>query len=142
MASISDPQPQPQPLVLYPHSISSQASAPSSNGSFGPVFIVLAVIAVVAILACIIGRLCARRFCKAKTTSHLEDDIEFAFEINFPARKPGAGAVGNGMHKGGGKGMHVGMKEAASMHVEAGWKKGRSMPPVIPAGKASFVTEF
>ncbi|KAJ0989079.1 hypothetical protein J5N97_007435 [Dioscorea zingiberensis] len=132
--------PQPQPLVVYPHSISSQANAPDSNGSFGPVFIVLSVIAVVATLACIIGRLCARRFCKPKPT-HVEDDLEYAFEINFPARKPAVVAAGHGGHKGG-KAMHVGMREAASMNAEAGWKKGRPIPPVIPSAKASFVTEF
>ncbi|EHA8591531.1 putative lipoprotein [Cocos nucifera] len=82
----------PQPMVAYPHSISTQPSS-YSKGSFGPVFIVLAIIAVLATIACVVGRLCARRLSRPKLghehRSHAaKGDIEDVFELKIPTMKP------------------------------------------------------
>ncbi|GKV22882.1 hypothetical protein SLEP1_g32699 [Rubroshorea leprosula] len=120
---IQQPQTQ-QPVVVYPNPVMGQQPRPSShsNGSFGPVFIVLAVIIAISAISCFLGRLCNRRFSKQKPhkQSHhgqnhadrtimgsvtkkeilnhngfrsKERDIEFGFDARMPpAAKPG----GNG----------------------------------------------
>lgn len=56
--------PYPSPAaVVYPVTVSEpQPSSHHSNGSFGTVFIVLAVITVISAVACVLGRVCNRRF--------------------------------------------------------------------------------
>ncbi|CAH9146718.1 unnamed protein product [Cuscuta epithymum] len=52
-------QPQVNPINTYitpPSSVSSSNS--DSNGSFGPVFVVLAVVVVLSAIACVFGRVC------------------------------------------------------------------------------------
>ncbi|KAG0462987.1 hypothetical protein HPP92_021463 [Vanilla planifolia] len=50
----------PQSTAQYtPRPPTTSSSHP--NGSYGPVFAVLAVIAVLAVSACVVGRLCGRR---------------------------------------------------------------------------------
>lgn len=95
----------PQPLVAYPHSISTH---PPSNpkGSFGPVFIVLAIIAVLATIACIVGRLCARRLCQPKQPAEMARarDMEHGFEAAAVKGKKGEARHNN--LKGGGGGAN------------------------------------
>lgn len=53
-----------QPIDVYPSYnpvIKSQPDSSHSDGSYGPVFIVLAVIFVIGVAACVLGRLCSRR---------------------------------------------------------------------------------
>ncbi|KAL1550835.1 hypothetical protein AAHA92_18750 [Salvia divinorum] len=51
-----------QPIDAYPNpEMTDQASPSRSNGSFGPVFAVLAVIVVISAVACVLGRLCSKR---------------------------------------------------------------------------------
>lgn len=53
-----------QPIDVYPSYnpvIKSQPDSAHSDGSYGPVFIVLAVIFVIGVAACVLGRLCSRR---------------------------------------------------------------------------------
>ncbi|KAL2233617.1 uncharacterized protein LOC105156608 [Sesamum indicum] len=60
-----------QPLEAYPNPVMrSQPTSSNSNGSFGPVFIVLAVILVVSAVACVLGRLCSRRHHRGKEVHH------------------------------------------------------------------------
>ncbi|PIN25111.1 hypothetical protein CDL12_02149 [Handroanthus impetiginosus] len=60
-----------QPLYnTYPNPVIRQPSSPHSNGSFGPVFIVLAIIVVVSGVACVLGRLCSRRSHHSKEVHH------------------------------------------------------------------------
>ncbi|KAK4423827.1 hypothetical protein Salat_1965600 [Sesamum alatum] len=118
-----------QPLEAYPNPVMrSQPTSSNSNGSFGPVFIVLAVIVVVSAVACVLGRLCSRRHHhRAKEVHHhskkannkqvsdglgpkewesrqkpsfnmRDGDIEFGFDLK---RMPSAKMAGNG---GGGMG--------------------------------------
>lgn len=55
-------QPPPQqPVQVYPTAVSNQPSSHHSNGSYGPVFIVLAILLVVSVIGCFLGRLCNRR---------------------------------------------------------------------------------
>ncbi|CAI9761754.1 unnamed protein product [Fraxinus pennsylvanica] len=46
---------------VYPNSGTLNQPSSNSNGSFGPVFIVLAVVLVVSAIACVFGRLCNRK---------------------------------------------------------------------------------
>lgn len=64
MSSIAEP-------TIYPQSVPAAAASPSPRESFGPVFVVLAVIAVLATVACVVGRLCARRMCKRQAKRDL-----------------------------------------------------------------------
>ncbi|KZV24430.1 hypothetical protein F511_24225 [Dorcoceras hygrometricum] len=59
-----------QPVEFYPAPITTQPSSSHSNGSFGPVFVVLAVIIVVSAVACVLGRLCGRRRHPPKHAGH------------------------------------------------------------------------
>ncbi|PIN25112.1 hypothetical protein CDL12_02150 [Handroanthus impetiginosus] len=60
-----------QPLYNpYPNPVIRQPSSPHSNGSFGPVFIVLAIIVVVSGIACVLGRLCSRWSQHSKEVHH------------------------------------------------------------------------
>ncbi|MED6143678.1 hypothetical protein PIB30_007976 [Stylosanthes scabra] len=62
MSSVQTQQPQ-QPAQIYPtNNIVANQQPHESNGSFGTVFIVLAVILVISVLACVLGRLCNKRF--------------------------------------------------------------------------------
>ncbi|XP_015957091.1 uncharacterized protein LOC107481326 [Arachis duranensis] len=56
-------QPQ-QPAQVYPANsvTNNQPSSHQSNGSFGTVFIVLAIILVISVVACVLGRLCNKRY--------------------------------------------------------------------------------
>ncbi|GJM86586.1 hypothetical protein PR202_ga02457 [Eleusine coracana subsp. coracana] len=89
----------PQPSAYYPNPASSimhaQPSTAASKGSFGPVFAVLAVICFLAVAACVIGRLCGRRFSKKKSlddqyygSNDVGGDLEKGFEIKYPSMKP------------------------------------------------------
>uniref|UniRef100_A0A0A9E3S5 Uncharacterized protein n=1 Tax=Arundo donax TaxID=35708 RepID=A0A0A9E3S5_ARUDO len=89
----------PEPTVYYPTPANSimhaQPSTAASKGSFGPVFAVLAVISFLAVAACVVGRLCGRRFSKKKAaeedfygTNAVGGDLEKGFEIKYPAMKP------------------------------------------------------
>ncbi|KAL2547005.1 hypothetical protein Fot_16238 [Forsythia ovata] len=49
-----------QPIEAYPNTVARQSSS-NPNGSFGPVFVVLAIIFVLSAVACVLGRLCSRR---------------------------------------------------------------------------------
>ncbi|KAG8366118.1 hypothetical protein BUALT_Bualt17G0042600 [Buddleja alternifolia] len=54
---------------LYPNPVTQQQpdnNSSHSNGSFGPVFVVLAVIVVISAVACVLGRLCSKRHHRAK----------------------------------------------------------------------------
>ncbi|KAL4383476.1 hypothetical protein GQ457_15G003390 [Hibiscus cannabinus] len=99
-------QPQ-QPVVVYPNNVPGGQVPPPhghSDGSFGPVFIVLAVIIVISAIACFIGRLCNRRRNQTEPSGQNRDrdsrpkerDVEFGFDGRIPAAggKPPAG--GNG----------------------------------------------
>ncbi|KAL3631006.1 hypothetical protein CASFOL_023990 [Castilleja foliolosa] len=61
---------QPLDQVYQNPVMTRQPNPPRSNGSFGPVFIVLAVIIVVSAVACVLGRMCSKRHNKAKEGSH------------------------------------------------------------------------
>jgi hypothetical protein len=91
----------PQPTEYYPNSASSimraQPSTAASKGSFGPVFAVLAVICFLAVAACVIGRLCGRRFSGKKSadddqyyygSNDVGGDLEKGFEVRYPPMKP------------------------------------------------------
>ncbi|MED6184438.1 hypothetical protein PIB30_047449 [Stylosanthes scabra] len=54
-------QPQ-QPAQIYPTNIVANQKPHESNGSFGTVFIVLAIILVISVVACVLGRLCNKRY--------------------------------------------------------------------------------
>lgn len=55
----------------YPSPVmTSEPASSHSNGSFGPVFAVLAVIVVVSAVACVLGRLCSKRHHRAKEAGH------------------------------------------------------------------------
>lgn len=47
-----------------------EMSRQHSNGSFGPVFAVLAVIVVISAVACVVGRLCSKRGHRVKEAAH------------------------------------------------------------------------
>ncbi|PIN04450.1 hypothetical protein CDL12_23016 [Handroanthus impetiginosus] len=53
---------------VYPTNpvMTTQPESSHSDGSFGPVFAVLAVIVVISAVACVLGRLCSRRHHRAK----------------------------------------------------------------------------
>ncbi|GMI99737.1 hypothetical protein HRI_003643000 [Hibiscus trionum] len=103
-------QPQTQqPVVVYPNNVpTGQVPAPPhshSNGSFGPVFIVLAVIIVISAIACFIGRLCNRRRINQTKPSDRnrnhdsrpeERDVEFGFDGRIPGAKPAGGEPSKG----------------------------------------------
>ncbi|EYU31254.1 hypothetical protein MIMGU_mgv1a0164901mg, partial [Erythranthe guttata] len=61
-----------QPVEEFPNPNPSQVTTEQqpdsslSDGSFGPVFAVLAVIVVISAVACVLGRLCSRRRNRAK----------------------------------------------------------------------------
>lgn len=77
----------PQETALYPPLAPASAR---SNGSYGPVFAVLAVIAVLSIAACIIARLCARRICQPNARADngfCKGDVESRFDSSIPAGK-------------------------------------------------------
>ncbi|GFP88037.1 hypothetical protein PHJA_000947400 [Phtheirospermum japonicum] len=61
---------QPLDQVYQNPVMTRQPNSSHSNGSFGPVFIVLAVIIVVSAVACVLGRLCSKRHHRAKEGSH------------------------------------------------------------------------
>ncbi|TVU28184.1 hypothetical protein EJB05_19693, partial [Eragrostis curvula] len=85
----------PNPASAIMH---AQPSTAASKGSFGPVFAVLAVICFLAVAACVIGRLCGRRFSKKKKksvddqyyygTNDVGGDLEKGFDIKYPPMKP------------------------------------------------------
>lgn len=50
----------PRPPAVYPQSVKAQY-APSSGGSFTPVYVVLGVIGALTLAACFVGRVLARR---------------------------------------------------------------------------------
>lgn len=54
-------QPIDEVYPSYNPVIKSQPDSAHSDGSYGPVFIVLAVIFVIGVAACVLGRLCSRR---------------------------------------------------------------------------------
>ncbi|KAL4348358.1 hypothetical protein GQ457_17G013390 [Hibiscus cannabinus] len=87
-------QPQQQPAVVYPNNVPPSHS--HSNGSFGPVFMVLAVIAVISAIACFIGRMCNRRrdqtrpSQKSQNQNHDFRPKERDVELGFDGRIPGA----------------------------------------------------
>lgn len=55
----------------YPNpEITKQPNSSHSNGSFGPVFAVLAVIVVISAVACVLGRLCSKRGRRVKEAAH------------------------------------------------------------------------
>ncbi|GLT36560.1 hypothetical protein SLA2020_109300 [Shorea laevis] len=110
-AQIQQPQTQ-QPVVVYPNPVMGRQAPPSphSNGSFGPVFIVLAVIIAISAISCFLGRLCNRRFSKQKPhkqNHHVQNqrgqihngfrtkerDTEFGFDprMQTPAKPGGNG---------------------------------------------------
>lgn len=49
-----------QPIAVYPNTVSRQSS-PNPNGSFVPVFVILAIIFVLSAVACVLGRFCGRQ---------------------------------------------------------------------------------
>ncbi|KAK9108082.1 hypothetical protein Syun_024093 [Stephania yunnanensis] len=67
----------PPPAVFYP-STESTATQPQptshSNGSFTPVFVVLAVIVVLLGSSCCIGQVCARRVAKPKSSKNKQHE--------------------------------------------------------------------
>ncbi|KAL0923820.1 hypothetical protein M5K25_004598 [Dendrobium thyrsiflorum] len=73
----------PEATVLYPQHAST---SPHSNGSYSPVFAVLAVITILSISACIIARFCARRICQPQPRAG-KGDIEDRFDSSIPAGK-------------------------------------------------------
>ncbi|KAL0357922.1 UNVERIFIED_CONTAM: hypothetical protein Scaly_1477900 [Sesamum calycinum] len=106
---------------VYPNPVmTTQPDSSHSDGSFGPVFAVLAVIVVVSTVACVLGRLCSRRHHRGKEAAHKtpkaskqsqglgpkewqkpnfnmrDGDIEFGFDKRNPS--------GKGPKNGGGKG--------------------------------------
>ncbi|KAK4429832.1 hypothetical protein Salat_1283900 [Sesamum alatum] len=112
--------------AVYPDPVmTTQPDSSHSNGSFGPVFAVLAVIVVVSTVACVLGRLCSRRQHRGKEAAHhppkaskqsqgqskglgpkewqkpnfnmRDGDIEFGFDKRNPS-------AGKGPKNGGGKG--------------------------------------
>lgn len=102
-----------QPIDAYPNpEMTDQASPSPSNGSFGPVFAVLAVIVVISAVACVLGRLCSKRshHTKKKKAEHDHPakgskqskglpkeweskqkpfDIEFGFDKRMPPKNGG-----------------------------------------------------
>lgn len=121
-----------EPAEFYPTPITSQPNSSRSNGSFGPVFVVLAVIIVVSAVACVLGRLCGRRRHHPNQASHntkaqkqrydfgpkewepkqkpsfgvRDGDIEFGFDKKIPGGKTaakGGGAAGQPPYNGGGR---------------------------------------
>ncbi|KAL9149590.1 hypothetical protein ABFS82_12G117700 [Erythranthe guttata] len=69
-----------QPVEEFPNPNPSQVTTEQqpdsslSDGSFGPVFAVLAVIVVISAVACVLGRLCSRRRNRAKEAAHHHSD--------------------------------------------------------------------
>ncbi|KAI3467534.1 hypothetical protein Pfo_024197 [Paulownia fortunei] len=101
-----------QPVEVYPNPVMTrQPDSSHSNGSFGPVFAVLAVIVVISAVACVLGRLFSKRHHRAKEAAHhpprlwesrqkpsfnmRDGDIEFGFDKRIPS--------GKGPKNGGGK---------------------------------------
>ncbi|KAK8526461.1 hypothetical protein V6N13_017490 [Hibiscus sabdariffa] len=94
---------QQQPVVVYPSSVTYQASPASrsdtSGGSFVAVFIVVAVIIAASAISCFLGRFCSRRMGQRKpskgnqmhTTLRTRDgDIEFGSDVRInPGGKQG-----------------------------------------------------
>ncbi|XP_042048942.1 uncharacterized protein LOC121794720 [Salvia splendens] len=99
-----------QPIDAYPNpEMTDQASPSRSNGSFGPVFAVLAVIVVISAVACVLGRLSSKRshHTKKKKAEHDHPakgskglpkeweskqkplDIEFGFDKRMPPKNGG-----------------------------------------------------
>ncbi|XP_020594661.1 uncharacterized protein LOC110034758 [Phalaenopsis equestris] len=120
----------PQPTVLYPQPLSASAH---SNGSYGPVFAVLAAIAVLSVAACIVARLCARRICQPSAGTD-KGDVENRFDFSgFPAGKLARhGVRSEAAWHGGKKG------EGAAKHAEInGAKSGGYVGGSAGAARAS-----
>ncbi|XP_022724998.1 uncharacterized protein LOC111281532 [Durio zibethinus] len=136
-------QPQTQqPVVVYPNSVSGQAS-PShshSDGSFGTVFIVLAVIIVLSAIACFLGRLCNRHMSQTKPSKQSQNhnyppkerDIDFGFDGRIPTAKP----AGHGDHSKGFITPGIGDLTGFRMHGHVDIK-GETKPVDDEALKAS-----
>ncbi|GMJ09712.1 hypothetical protein HRI_004640400 [Hibiscus trionum] len=81
-----------QPVVVYPNNVPGGQAPPShshSDGSFGPVFIVLAVIIVISAIACFIGRMCNRRRDQTKPS---DQNQNHDLELGIPGAKPPGGS--------------------------------------------------
>ncbi|CAA0833707.1 Unknown protein [Striga hermonthica] len=61
---------QPLDQVYQNPVMTRQPESSHSNGSFGPVFVVLAVIVVISAVACVLGRFCSKRHNRAKEGAH------------------------------------------------------------------------
>ncbi|CAA2958231.1 Hypothetical predicted protein [Olea europaea subsp. europaea] len=99
---------------VYPNTYTKQPSS-NSNGSFGPVFIVLAAVIAISAIACVFGRLCNRKHHRGNKEHHRgkakpgrghdlgpkewesrqkpsfkDEDIEFGFDKRIPTAKVAA----------------------------------------------------
>ncbi|KAK9063451.1 hypothetical protein SSX86_017321 [Deinandra increscens subsp. villosa] len=102
-----------QTPLEYPVSETSPPSHRQQDGSFGTVFIVLAVIVVVSAIACVLGRVCNKRYNKFKPSKHgrhtkrkdmkpgrnafqtKDGDMEFGFDKRFSSAKVAANGEPN-----------------------------------------------
>ncbi|KAI3452722.1 hypothetical protein Pfo_009386 [Paulownia fortunei] len=104
-----------QPVEVYPNPVTRQQNSSHSNGSFGPVFIVLAVIVVLSAVACTHHRPKATKQShglgpkewesRQKPSFDMRDgDIEFGFDKRTPSAKVANNGGGKGKpphHNGG-----------------------------------------
>lgn len=91
---------QQQPVDGFPNDMPLQPKNTPinnhSNGSFGPVSIILAVILVISLLSCVIGRICnKRRHGDHHHPPKQNHDIEFGIDKRIPNSKV---AASNGDH--------------------------------------------
>ncbi|KAK8636684.1 hypothetical protein V6N13_124424 [Hibiscus sabdariffa] len=106
---------QQQPGVVYPNNVPPSHTHSHSDGSFGPVFMVLAVIVVISAIACFIGRMCNRRrdqtrpSDKSQSQNHdfrpKERDVEVGFDGRIPPGEPSRGFKTPGNEELGGPSM-------------------------------------
>ncbi|KAG6484585.1 hypothetical protein ZIOFF_053105 [Zingiber officinale] len=78
-----------RPPVVYPQSVKAQY-APSSRGSFTPVYVVLGIIGALTLAACFVGRALARRCLRPRRDKRYVAEGEI--EMVVPAVNFGAGA--------------------------------------------------
>lgn len=102
-----------QTPLVYPVSETSPPSHSQSDGSFRAVFVVLGVIVAVSAVACVLGRMCSKRYNKPKPYKHgrhtkerdmnpnrnafqtKDEDIEFGYDKRFSSAKVAANGEPN-----------------------------------------------
>ncbi|GER54824.1 hypothetical protein STAS_32457 [Striga asiatica] len=159
---------QPLDQVYQNPMMTSRPESSHSNGSFGPVFVVLAVIVVISAVACVLGRFCSKRHNRAMDGTHKQSkpskqshglgpkewesrqkpsfnmrdgDIEFGFEKKIHS---GKGAKNGGKshkptHFNGAHGPEIKFANNVSRASDCGWTIVRLALSVLRLPRRCFV---